>query len=81
MQVELVLDVERLLPRFLLSRFSRQVEIIERKSRHWWSVFTDVVSSRSIVKEVTSLRQAVSGAKGSQDVFLMIHCCFSDRFG
>lgn len=59
MQVELVLDVERLLPNFLLRKGTTQREIIRRKKRHWWSVFTDVVSSRSIIKDVTGFRNIV----------------------
>ncbi len=63
MQVELVLDVERTLPIFLLRRVTEQIERIERKQRHWWNIFTDVVSSRSIVKDVQNFRQSVSLAK------------------
>lgn len=58
-QVELVLDVERLLPNFVLRRKATQIERIVRTRRRWWSVFTDVVSSRSIVKDVQNFRQNV----------------------
>ena len=56
----MVLDVERTLPNFLLRRATKQIEQIERKKRYWWSVFTDVVSSRSIVRDVQNNRHTVS---------------------
>lgn len=59
MQVDLVLDVERLLPNFILRRYNVQKETIVRKHRRWWSVFTDVVSSRSIVKDVLGFRDVI----------------------
>ncbi|TRY67514.1 hypothetical protein TCAL_06427 [Tigriopus californicus] len=59
MQVELVLDVERLLPNVFLRKGTTQRETIHRKKRHWWSIFTDVVSSRSIIKDVTGYRNIV----------------------
>lgn len=52
MQVEQVLDVERLLPYFLIRRYFIQYEVIMKKPQRWWNIFTDVVSSRSIVKQV-----------------------------
>ncbi len=56
MQCESVLDVERLVPVFLLRRFFRQIDKIERRPRRWYSVFSDVVSSSSIVKDATAFR-------------------------
>merc|ERR1712223_228436 len=47
MQVELVLDVERLLPNFLLRRLTKQKESIKNKQKRWWNVFTDVVDRSS----------------------------------
>ena len=54
------MDVERLLPNFMLRRLNQQYEVLERKKRRWWSVFTDVVSSRSIVNDITNFRHTVS---------------------
>jgi len=36
-----------------------QYDTIVRKQRRWWSVFTDVVSSRSIVRDVLGYRRTV----------------------
>ena len=44
MQVELVLDTERLLPNFILRRFTRSREEIKSRKGRWWDVFRDVVS-------------------------------------
>ena len=52
MQVELVLDVERLLPNFLLRRLTKQKENIKNKQKRWWNIFTDVVDRSSIIKDV-----------------------------
>ena len=57
--MELVLDVERTLPIFLLRRVTTQIDRIERKHRHWYNFFTDVVSSRSIVKDVQNFSRNV----------------------
>jgi len=59
MQVELVLDAERLFPTFWLARTQSQYDTIVRKARHWWSIFTDVVSSRSIVRDVLGYRRTI----------------------
>ena len=37
----------------------KMTEEIQRKKRLWWSVFTDVISSRSIVKEIADHRHEV----------------------
>ncbi len=58
-KVDLVLDVERMIPTMILRRMSTQIERIERKPRHWWSLFTDVVSSRSIVADVQNYRESL----------------------
>ena len=55
MQVELVLDVERLLPNFLLRRLTKQKESIKHKQKRWWNVFTDVVDRSSIIKDAHQL--------------------------
>ena len=55
MQVELVLDVERLLPNFLLKRLSTQKEMIKPKRKKWFDVFRDVVSRSSIIKDASEL--------------------------
>ena len=58
MQVELVLDVERLLPNFLLRRLTKQKENIKHKQKRWWNIFTDVVDRSSIIKDVHQLTGA-----------------------
>ena len=58
MQVELVLDVERLLPNFLLRRLTKQKENIKNKQKRWWNIFTDVVDRSSIIKDVHQLTGA-----------------------
>ena len=63
MQVEQVLDVERVLPYFLLRRVITQYEVIHKKRTRWWHIFTDVVSSRRIVKVVTRSPQGVSNLR------------------
>jgi hypothetical protein len=56
MQAESVLDVERLIPEFVLRRCFRQVDIVERRSRRWYAFVSDVLSSSNIVKDVVSFR-------------------------
>ncbi len=55
MQVELVLDVERLLPYFILRRLTVHRDTIRQQRPSWYSVFTDVVSKRSILQDVNTL--------------------------
>jgi len=55
MQVELVLDVERLLPNFLLRRLTKQKEVIRHKQKRWWNIFTDVVDRSSIIRDAHQL--------------------------
>ena len=45
MQAELILDVERLLPQFMLKRLVKQFEEINPKRKKWWHVMKDVASS------------------------------------
>merc|ERR1712223_475043 len=49
MQVELVLDVERLLPTIMLRRLTQQKEVISHKPKKWWDIwwylFNDVLYS------------------------------------
>ena len=57
-----MLDSERLLPVFILRKRFKQFEIIEKKKKQWWNVFSglsDVVSSRGIISE---------GKGGNEDV-------------
>ena len=44
MQAELILDVERLLPQFMLKRLIKQFEQINPKRKKWWHVMKDVAS-------------------------------------
>merc|ERR1712223_2294129 len=39
MQVELVLDVERMLPNIMLRRLTQQKEVISHKPKKWWDVW------------------------------------------
>ena len=55
MQAEHILDVERLLPSFLLRRLTRQFEEMRPKEKKWWHIFKDVVSKGSILKDVNSI--------------------------
>ena len=48
MQAELILDVERLLPQFMLKRLVKQYEEINPKRKKWWQVVKDVASSNLI---------------------------------
>jgi len=61
MQVELVLDVERLLPTFVLRRLSEQKEQIWPKRQQWWHVFTDVINRNSIIKDTAQLKETEKG--------------------
>ena len=55
-----MLDSERLLPVFILRRRFRQFEVIKKKKKQWWNVFTDVVSSRGILSEAKGGNEDVS---------------------
>merc|ERR1719322_588386 len=63
MQATRVLDSERLLPVFILRKRFKQFEVIEKKKKQWWNIFsvTDVSSSRGILSE---------GKGGNEDVTL-----------
>ena len=57
-----MLDSERLLPVFILRKRFQQFEIIKKKKKQWWNIFsgiTDVVSSSGIISE---------GKGGNEDV-------------
>ncbi len=54
MQVELALDVERILPQFLLRKLTKQREKIEQKSYKWYHVFRE----DSLFKTASNLSQA-----------------------
>ena len=55
MQVELVLDTERLLPNFILRRLTKQSEEIKSRRTRWWDAFKDVVSRNSILKDADDI--------------------------
>ena len=62
LQATRVLDSERLLPVFILRKRFQQFEVIEKKKKQWWNIFSglsDVVSSRGIISE---------GKGGNEDV-------------
>ena len=51
-----------MLPVFILRKRFKQFEVIKKKKKHWWNVFSglsDVVSSRGIISE---------GKGGNEDV-------------
>ena len=57
-----MLDSERLLPVFILRKRFKQFEVIKKKKKQWWNVFsglTDVTHSRGILSE---------GKGGNEDV-------------
>ena len=55
-----MLDSERLLPVFILRKRFQQFEIIKKKKKQWWNIFSeDVASSRGILSE---------GKGGNEDV-------------
>ena len=62
MQVDLVLEVERSLPNFMRKYFLLQKENVVESGRKWWyaKFFTDVVSSRNILKDVMTANEQVS---------------------
>ena len=66
MQVELVLDVERLLPDFVLRKLIAQVEEFTPKKPQFWHVFRDIFSRNSIIKDVTER----SDLRPSNDVII-----------
>ena len=61
MQVELVLDTERLLPNFILRRLTKQSEEIKSRRPRWWDAFKDVVSRNSILKDADDIGDARGG--------------------
>lgn len=61
MQVELVLDVERLLPNIFLRRFAKQKETLKPKKQKLWDIFKDVVSRNSIFKDASGLQDSARG--------------------
>lgn len=61
MQVELVLDAERLLPAFILRRVQKLKEIIDPKPSGPWNIFKDVVSRSSIIKDASDLEASGRG--------------------
>ena len=55
-----MLDSERLLPVFILRKRFKQFEVIKKKKKQWWNIFSeDVASSRGILSE---------GKGGNEDV-------------
>ena len=66
MQVELVLDTERLLPNFILRRLTKQTEEIKPRKTRWWDAFKDVVSRNSILKDADEI--AADGRGGFPEV-------------
>ena len=49
-----------MLPVFILRRRFKQFEVIKKKKKQWWNVFTDVVSSRGILSEAKGGNEDVS---------------------
>merc|ERR1712150_1988 len=64
MQVELVLDVERLLPTIMLRRLTQQKEIISHKPKKWWDIlwylFNDVLYSKNII-DIAKTKESEKG--------------------
>ena len=58
MQAELILDVERLLPEFILKKRILQFETIRQKPKKWWHFFKDVISSMMILKDAADIGKA-----------------------
>merc|ERR1712156_1196879 len=64
MQVELVLDVERLLPTIMLRRLTQQKESISHKPKKWWDIwwylFNDVLYSKNII-DIAKTKESEKG--------------------
>lgn len=70
MQVELVLDAERLLPGWILRRLQKLKETINPKPPGPWSLFKDVVSRSSIIKDASDLE--TSSGRGPMQLLQVI---------
>ena len=63
MTVELTLDVERLLPNFILKRQTKQKELIKPKQKRWFDLFKDVVSRNSIFRDASDKASSLDQRK------------------